>query len=108
LLITIVAGLEVAGSYVLSPAFVAVTTQLPVPLVIVSAPVVPSTVQAVEPAALKLNAPAPLPPPPITVSPLWVYVALAGAVIVTVAWNICTTVTETVEFAVMPLTSLIV
>ena len=53
-------GTLVVEPYVPSPAFVAVNEQ--VPLASVTDTVVPSTVQPVDAAALKLNAPVPLPP----------------------------------------------
>ena len=55
-----VAGAEVAGLKLASPALVAVTAQVPVPLVMLS--VTPLTEQAVEAPTLKVTDPVPLPP----------------------------------------------
>ena len=85
-----VAGAEVAGLKLASPALVAVTEHVPLPLVMLS--VDPLTEQAVEAPTLKVTAPVPLPPVVVKVC---VEPNVAGEVAFTesVAWLVPWTVT---------------
>jgi hypothetical protein len=75
----------------------AVIEQVPVPLEIVSAPVMDPTEHAVEAPAEQLYAPVPLPPAADTLRPIWPYDAEAGAATVTGACEACVIV----KFAVL-------